>query len=80
MPRGIDLSGLRDAVRAHASSIPGFVPDRGEGLYKKGISKDDVQYELHFWVSDPREGEDARSRAIDVISQFYPTESPAPQA
>jgi small-conductance mechanosensitive channel len=80
MPRGIDLSGLRDAVSAHASSIPGFIPDRGEELYKKGISKDDVQYELHFWVSDPREGEDARSRAIDIISEFYPSESPAPRA
>ncbi len=71
MPRDISLSGLAEAIKAHAPSIPGFMIDRGDELYKMGISKDDIQYELHFWISDPRESDEARSRVIDIISQFY---------
>ncbi|HUL61450.1 MAG TPA: mechanosensitive ion channel domain-containing protein [Methanocella sp.] len=71
MPRDINMAGLVDAIKAHASSIPGLATDRGEELYKMGISSDDIQYELHFWVSDPRQSDDARSRAIDIIGQFY---------
>jgi len=72
MPRDINLSGLVDAVRSHASSVPGLMPDQVEQLYKTGISKDDIQYELRFWVTDPRQSDDARSRVIDIIGQFYP--------
>jgi small-conductance mechanosensitive channel len=78
MPREINLSGLVDAVRAHASSVPGLAPDQGEQLYKMGISKDDIQYELHFWVTDPRQSDDARSRIIDIIGQFYPGKKKEP--
>jgi small-conductance mechanosensitive channel len=67
MPRAVDMSGLVDAIKARAASIPGLMTDRGEELYKKGISKDDIQYELQFWVSDPRKSDDARSRIIDII-------------
>jgi hypothetical protein len=72
------MSGLVDAIKARAASIPGLVTDRGEELYKKGISKDDIQYELQFWVSDPRMSDDARSRVIDIIEQSAPgdTENP----
>jgi small-conductance mechanosensitive channel len=80
MPRDINLSGLADAIKAHAPSIPGFMADRGDELYKMGISKDDIQYELHFWISDPRESDDARSKVIDIISQFYPTKRNEPSA
>jgi hypothetical protein len=48
------------------------MPDQVEQLYKTGISKDDIQYELRFWVTDPRQSDDARSRVIDIIGQFYP--------
>jgi small-conductance mechanosensitive channel len=72
MPRDINLSGLVDAVRSRASSVPGLEPDQGEQLYKMGISKDDIQYELRFWVADPRQSDDARSIVIDIIGQFYP--------
>jgi small-conductance mechanosensitive channel len=72
MPRDTNLAGLIDAVKSHASSIPGLAPDRAEQLYKMGISKDDIQYELHFWVTDPRQSDDAKSRVIDIIGQFYP--------
>jgi small-conductance mechanosensitive channel len=72
MPRDINLSGLADAIKARAPSIPGFMTDRGDELYKMGISKEDIQYELHFWVSDPRKSDEARSKVIDIISQFYP--------
>jgi small-conductance mechanosensitive channel len=53
MPRDVNLSGLAEAMRAHATSIPGFIPEETEALYKTGVSKDDFQCELHFWVSDP---------------------------
>jgi small conductance mechanosensitive channel len=72
MPRDINLSGLVDAVKSRAASVPALAPDRGEQLYKMGISKDDIQYELHFWVTDPRQSDDARSHVIDIIGQFYP--------
>jgi hypothetical protein len=78
MPRGINLSGLVDAVRSHASSVPGLAPDRGEQLYKMGISKDDIQYELRFRVTDPRQSDDARSLIIDIIGQFYPGKKKEP--
>lgn len=71
MPRDFNLSGLAGAIKAHAPSIPGFVKDPGDELYKMGISKDDIQYELHFWISDPRMSDEARSKVIDIISQFY---------
>jgi small conductance mechanosensitive channel len=70
MPRAVDMSGLVDAIKARAASIPGLVTDRSEELYKKGISMDDIQYELQFWVSDPRKSDDARSRVIDIIEGF----------
>lgn len=75
MPRDINLSGLIDAVKARSTSIPGLVTDREEALYKMGISKDDIHYELQFWISDPRKSDDARSKVIDVINQFYPSKS-----
>jgi small-conductance mechanosensitive channel len=78
MPRDINLTGLVDAIKAHASSVPGFAPDQAEQLYKMGISKEDIQYELHFWVTDPRQSDDARSRVIDIISQFYPAKRKEP--
>jgi small-conductance mechanosensitive channel len=80
MPRDIILSGLVDTIKAHASSIPGFASDRGDELYKMGISKDDIQYELHFWVSDPRKSDAAKSKVIDIISQFYTSGTEATQA
>jgi small conductance mechanosensitive channel len=70
MPRAVDMSGLVEAIKARAASIPGLVTDRSEELYKKGISMDDIQYELQFWVSDPRKSDDARSRVIDIIEGF----------
>ncbi|OPY30156.1 MAG: Small-conductance mechanosensitive channel MscMJ [Methanocella sp. PtaU1.Bin125] len=69
MPIKVDLSGLAEAIKARAASIPGFAPDRGGELYKMGISKVDIQYELHFWISDPRKADEAKSRVIDIISQ-----------
>jgi small-conductance mechanosensitive channel len=78
MPRDINLSGLVDAIKSHASSIPGFAADREKQLLKMGISKDDIQYELHFWVTDPRQSDDARSRVIDIIGQFYPVRKKEP--
>jgi small-conductance mechanosensitive channel len=70
MPRAIDMSGLVDAIKARAASIPGLMTDRGEELYKKGISKDDIQHELQFWISDPRQSDDARSHIIDIIESI----------
>lgn len=70
MPRAVDMSGLVDAIKARAASIPGLMTDRGEELYKKGITRDDIQYELQFWVSDPRKSDDARSRVIDIIESI----------
>jgi small-conductance mechanosensitive channel len=78
MPQDINLSGLVDAIRSHASSVPGLAPDKGEQLYKTGISKDDIQYELQFWVTDPRQLDVARSRVIDIIGQFYPAKKKEP--
>jgi small-conductance mechanosensitive channel len=72
MPRNVNISGLVDAIKAHASSIPGLVADSREELYKTGISEDDIQYELQLWISDPRKSDEARSRAIDIIGQYYP--------
>ena len=73
VPRDVDMSELVDRLRSEASSIPGFSSDKGETLYKMGISKDNVDYELHFWISDPRVSDDARSRIVDIIGQFLPT-------
>jgi len=70
-PRAADLSRLSDVVRSGASSIPGFVSDRGVSIFKTGVGKDDVQYELQFWVTDPRISDDARSRVVDIIDDFY---------
>ncbi|CAJ35370.1 mechanosensitive ion channel family protein [Methanocella arvoryzae] len=77
MPRNVDMSGLIDRLRSEASSIPGFSSGKGETLYKMGISKDNVDYELHFWISDPRVSDGARSRIVDIIGQFLPTSDKA---
>lgn len=76
VPRDVNMSGLIDVLREKDASIPGFVQDKGESLYKMGINRDNVEYELQFWVSDPRSADDARSRVIDIIGQFYPSRSP----
>ncbi|HMK45708.1 MAG TPA: mechanosensitive ion channel domain-containing protein [Methanocella sp.] len=70
-PRAVNPSGLSEAVLSGASSIPGLVSDRGGTLFKTGVSRDDVQYELQFWVTDPRISDDARSRVVDIIDGFY---------
>lgn len=77
VPRDVNMSGLIDRLRSEASSVPGFAADSGETLYKMGISKDNVDYELHFWVSDPRASDDARSHIVDIIGQFLPSKSPS---
>lgn len=71
-PRGVDMSRLVDTLKSEVSSVPGLSTGKGEALYKTGIGKDNVDYELHFWVSDPRISDEARSRIVDIIGQFLP--------
>lgn len=79
-PRDVNMSGLLDTIRSKASSVPGFLADKGEALHKMGINKDNVDYELQFWVSDPRASDNARSCIIDIIGQFLPSKSQTPGA
>ena len=76
-PREINMSGLVEEIRSSASSIPGFIADKTDILYKIGISKDNVDYELHFWVSDPRASDHVRSLVVDIIAQFIPSNRPS---
>ncbi|WP_424357425.1 mechanosensitive ion channel family protein [Methanocella sp. MCL-LM] len=76
-PRDVSMSGLVDALRSKASAVPGLVEDMEGSLYKLGINKDNVDYELHFWISDPRASEEARSRVVDIIGQFLPQKDKA---
>ena len=77
-PRDINMSGLVEEIRANASSIPGFIADKNDILYKSGINKDNVDYELHFWVSDPRTSDNARSSMVDIIARILPSKSLMP--
>lgn len=77
-PRDINMSGLIEDIRSSSSSIPGFMADDGDILYKIGIGKDHVDYELHFWVSDPRASDDARSRIVDLIARSFPSMTAKP--
>ncbi|HMK45924.1 MAG TPA: mechanosensitive ion channel domain-containing protein [Methanocella sp.] len=72
MPRNVDLAGLVDAVWKDAATVPGFIAEIAGQLYKTGISEGGFNYELRFWVSDPRKTGAARSRVIDIINDFYP--------
>ena len=72
-PRSANFSGLVDAIRARSPAIPGFVPGKGEALYKTGIAAEAVQYELHIWVSDLRNADEARSCVFELIAGLLKT-------
>lgn len=71
MPVETDVSGLIESIHQNRGSIPGFNSDHPEALFKTGISEKEIQYRLHFWVSDPGRADDARSKVIDIIGRCY---------
>ncbi|MCD1293898.1 mechanosensitive ion channel protein MscS [Methanocella sp. CWC-04] len=73
MPRGADISGLEGELMERAGEIPGLKPELGINIYKTNINKDNVSYEVHIWITDPRESEKAQTSIINIINGFYPS-------
>lgn len=71
LPRATDVSKLSDAIRQHLSSIQGVRNDLEMHIFKSRITPDNIDYEFHVWVKDPRDSEKATSAVIDVINDFY---------
>lgn len=80
MPRTVDLSGLKESLRAESASISGFKSERDINLYKLNMSKDKVDYELHLWISDPRDSEKVMTRVLDIVDNYYPSGKDHPAA
>jgi small-conductance mechanosensitive channel len=72
MPRTADISQLLDTVRQRVGSLPGIRTDKDMHIYKASITPDNISYEFHVWVKDPRDSERATSAVIDVVNGFYP--------
>lgn len=71
LPRGADVSNLMSAIKAHIHALPGIRSDMDMHVYKSKITPDNIDYEFHLWVKDPRDSESATSAVIDVINDFY---------
>ncbi|BAI61466.1 putative small-conductance mechanosensitive channel [Methanocella paludicola SANAE] len=71
MPRATDISNLLSAIKEHIQSLPGVRYDMDMHVYKSKITPDNIDYEFHVWVKDPRDSERATSAVIDVINDFY---------
>lgn len=71
MPRATDISNLLSAIKDHIQSLPGVRNDLDMHVYKSKITPDNIDYEFHVWVKDPRDSERATSAVIDVINDFY---------
>ena len=72
MPRNADISNLIDALRQRVASHPGIRTDMEMHVYKSSITPENINYEFHLWVKDPRDSERATSDIIDVVNSFYP--------
>lgn len=72
MPRTTDVSHLMDAIKRRIASIPGIREDKDMYIYKSSITPDNINYEFHVWVKDPRDSERATSAVIEAINSFYP--------
>jgi small-conductance mechanosensitive channel len=73
LPRATDVSRLMDAIKQRLNSLAGVRNDMDMHIYKSRITPDNIDYEFHVWVKDPRDSETATSAVIDVINDFYRT-------
>jgi small-conductance mechanosensitive channel len=71
LPRAIDVSSLVAAIKQQIAALPGVRNDLDMHVYKSKITPDNIDYEFHVWVKDPRDSERATSAIIDVIDDFY---------
>lgn len=71
LPRTADVTPLADAIRQQVGSLAGIRSDLELRIYKSKLSPDNIDYECHLWVKDPRDSERTASAVIDVINDFY---------
>ncbi len=71
LPRAADVSKLVDAAGQRLSHLPGVRNDMDMHVFKSRMTPDNIDYEFHVWVKDPRDSETTASAVIDVVDDLF---------